>query len=238
MDSIAKIVGGIDKHSRKITLRLFYVLTAIIFSQINVVSTFAATDDFIDKFAANNIMFYNPDECSTERDNSDCIESDGSNLSVVGDSISEGIKNYMTQKFEKLDEKDYDAERGRSWNNGLAKAETMKLKDIVLFIHGTNNFSPQLTQKDIDNAYDKIGADKTIVFVTNYIEGKDLSTNNNLFKKAAEEKDNVIVVDWYDAVNKHKEWLEPDGIHPADAGQKELAEMIHAALNKPCARMG
>lgn len=254
MDSIERVVGGVNRHSCKpVTKRLHIsgqikisqiirrsicLLAAFTIAQINITSVYAATDDFIDKFAANNIMFYNPEECKSERNNSDCISSDGSNLSVIGDSISEGIKTYMTEKFEKLSLDDYDSLVGRAWNAGLTKAESMKLKDIVLFIHGTNNFDPLLTQADINNAYDKIGADKTIVFVTNYIEGKDLSTNNNLFKKAAEEKDNVIVVDWYDAVSKHKEWLEPDGIHPADAGQKELAEMIHAALNTPCARDG
>lgn len=221
----------------------FFVRSACLFlclllASSSTIYVYAKDQDFLDKFAANNIMFYNPDECKTERDNSDCISSDGSNLSVIGDSISEGIKTNMTKNFEKLSLDNYDAVVGRAWDAGLKKAESMKLQDIVLFIHGTNNSDPLLTQTDINNALDKLGANRTIVFVTNYIKGKDLDGNNKLFKKAAEEKENVIVVDWAEAVSKHTDWLESDGIHPNATGQKELADMIHAALNTPCAHDG
>ena len=47
----------IYKCLKSSTLISLAILTAFPFH------TYAATDDFLDKFAANNIMFYNPDEC-------------------------------------------------------------------------------------------------------------------------------------------------------------------------------
>ncbi len=232
------LMARLSIFSKKRLMRIVYILTASILTLSGTVTTYAADRDFLDKFAANNIMFYDPEECEDERDNSDCISSDGSNLTVIGDSIAEGIKTYMAENFEKLDLNNYNSVVGRAWNAGLTQAENMQLKDIVLFMHGTNNSSPTLTQTDINNALDKIGANKTIVFVTNYIKGTDLSANNDLFKKTAEEKDNVMVVDWYDAASKHADWIESDGVHPNSTGQKELATMIHAALNQPCVRDG
>ena len=55
---------------KNFTLRLFCILLALILTQLNTPRTFAAVEDFLDKFAANNIMFYNPDECNGEGNNS------------------------------------------------------------------------------------------------------------------------------------------------------------------------
>lgn len=52
------------------TLRFFCILLALILTQLNTPRAFAAVEDFLDKFAANNIMFYNPDECNGEGNNS------------------------------------------------------------------------------------------------------------------------------------------------------------------------
>ena len=48
---------------KNFTFRFFCILLALILTQLNTPRTFAAVEDFLDKFAANNIMFYNPDEC-------------------------------------------------------------------------------------------------------------------------------------------------------------------------------
>ena len=47
----------IYKYLKSSALISLAILTAFPFY------SYAATDDFLDKFAANNIMFYNPDEC-------------------------------------------------------------------------------------------------------------------------------------------------------------------------------
>lgn len=199
---------------------------------------YAITDDVLDKFAANNIMFYDPDSCETD-DTEGCISSDGGNLTVIGDSISAGIQSYMKEKFTKLTDDSYDGVVGRTWSEGLEKAKTMKLNEIVLFMHGTNNSSPALTETDIEEAIDTIGANKTIVFVTNYATNINFDTNNNLFKKTAESNDNIIVVDWEAAVKDHaSEYLASDGTHPNTTGAAKLAEIIYDTLNRPCTKNG
>lgn len=205
-----------------------------IFSLVCGQMVYAITDDLLDKYAANNIMFYDPDSCATD-DTEGCISSDGSNLTVVGDSMAVRLKDSMKEKFAKLADDSYDALSGRTWDEGLAQAKTMTLKEIVVFMHGSNNHSPTLTQSDIQNAIDAIGANKTIVFVTNFMSGIDYDANNNLFKKAAESSDNIIVVDWAVIAKDHiSDYLEPDKGHPNPTGAAKLTEMIYDTLNRPC----
>ena len=76
---------------KNFTLRLFCILLALILTQLNTPRTFAAVEDFLDKFAANNIMFYNPDECNGEGNNS------GSTV-LSGDTNAEKVWNYFIGK--------------------------------------------------------------------------------------------------------------------------------------------
>ena len=55
---------------KNFTFRFFCILLALTLTQLNTPRTFAAVEDFLDKFAANNIMFYNPDECNGEGNSS------------------------------------------------------------------------------------------------------------------------------------------------------------------------
>ena len=82
------------------------VLLAILLSLFAPVSTYAEVERFIDKFAANNIMFYDPDACGPD----DCsqmtegaYDGDGSDVTWIGDSISEMSKDVIKQKIPKVD---------------------------------------------------------------------------------------------------------------------------------------
>ena len=76
---------------KNFTFRFFCILLALILTQLNTPRTFAAVEDFLDKFAANNIMFYNPDECNGEGNNS------GSTV-LSGDTNAEKVWNYFIGK--------------------------------------------------------------------------------------------------------------------------------------------
>ena len=185
-----------------------------------------------DLFYNNDIIYYDDSEdCITE----ECIETDGSDVSFIGDSIGVGLKDYLPEVLPELDASDanYNSEVSRSWDAGVEIAKGMELKDVVIFELGTN--STNVTQESLDGLVDIIGADKTLVLITNYGDNGNVSpssyeANNELFTSNGE-KDNIVVVDWASAVAEHAdEWLS-DGVHPTPTGYEELANLISETLN-------
>ena len=184
-------------------------------------------------FYNNNIIFYDDSEDCIEED---CLRTNGDDVSFIGDSIGVGLKDYLAEQLTELDtsEGNYNSEVSRPWNTGVEIAKTMELKDIVIFELGTN--SSNVTQESLDELVDIIGVNKTLVLITNYGDNGSVSpstydANNALFKQNAQDKDNIVVVDWASAVAEHaSEWLS-DGVHPTATGNEELASLIYEALN-------
>lgn len=155
---------------------------------------------------------------------------DGSDLTIIGDSITVGAQSALQKKFPKLENSNINARISRPWSEGIQIAKSMPLKSTVVFALGTN--SPNLTKTDIQNAIDSIGKDKTIVFVTNYGNGATYDSNNTLFKEIAKENRNIIIADWATTVSKTPDaYLTSDHIHPNAAGAELFAETIWKAIN-------
>ena len=179
-------------------------------------------------FYNNNIIFYDDSEDCIEED---CLRTNGDDVSFIGDSIGVGLKDYLAEQLTELDtsESNYNSEVSRPWNTGVEIAKTMELKDIVIFELGTN--SSNVTQESLDELVDTIGVNKTLVLITNYGDNGRVSpstydANNALFKQNAQDKDNIVVVDWASAVAEHaSEWLS-DGVHPTATGNEELASLL------------
>ena len=156
-------------------------------------------------FYNNNIIFYDDSEDCIEED---CLRTNGDDVSFIGDSIGVGLKDYLAEQLTELDtsEGNYNSEVSRPWNTGVEIAKTMELKDIVIFELGTN--SSNVTQESLDELVDIIGVNKTLVLITNYGDNGRVSpstydANNALFKQNAQDKDNIVVVDWASAVAEH-----------------------------------
>lgn len=177
--------------------------------------------EFYEKYAGKGVS-------STGSVNGSAV--DGSNLTIIGDSITEGSKAALQKKFPKLAASNLNSRVGRSWNEGIQIAKSLSLNDTVVFALGTN--SPNLTKSDIENALNAIGSDKTIVFVTNYGDGTTYNSNNNLLKEVAKENHNIIIADWATTVGKTPDtYLASDHIHPNSAGTELFAETIWKAIN-------
>ncbi|MFV0484969.1 MAG: phage tail tip lysozyme [Candidatus Saccharimonadales bacterium] len=153
----------------------------------------------------------------------------GSDVTVIGDSLSVGATQTFYTKFPELSSSNLNALSGRKWAEGISEAQNMNLQDIVVFALGSN--SPNLTQADIDAAIAAVGNDRKIVFVTNYGPvGYD--SNNKLMKQAAANNPNVIIADWATTVDQSPEmYLAPDGLHLNSAGNKLFVETIFKAIN-------
>ncbi len=158
---------------------------------------------------------------------------DGSNVTIIGDSITVGSTNALKTTFGNLSDSDIDARVSRPWGEGLNIAKQMPLKSTVVFALGTNN--DRLNSNDIDNAINTIGSDKLIVFVTNYngsaTDGYPES-NNELMKQYAAQYSNVVIADWYEAVSADPgAYLVSDLVHPTGAGAELFAKTIYDTVN-------
>lgn len=153
----------------------------------------------------------------------------GADVTVIGDSLTEGAKQVFYTKFPELSSSSMFARGGKKWAEGIDEARAADLKDIVVFALGSN--SPALTQADIDAALEVIGSERKVVFVTNYgpagYEG-----NNKLMKQAAANNSNVIIADWAATVAQSPDvYLAADGLHLSPAGNELFVETIFKAIN-------
>lgn len=159
--------------------------------------------------------------------------SDGSNVTVIGDSITVGAKDQILAKLPKADihaQVSKQFGQGSSNNPGgkvildqLIKAN--QLRDIVVFALGTN--SSGLTKAEVEEVYKSIGENRHLILLTNYTTHNDYLGNNNIFTDLKNNHKNVYVSDWAAAIKgKTSKYLSSDGIHPNAEGQKLFAELI------------
>lgn len=207
--------------------RLGIFALSVLMSSNMVVSAYAFDADL---YYNNGIIFYDGSECQE----TDCVSSNGSNITFIGDTIGEGLKTKMSETFSNLSVDDntiYEASANRTWAEGLEALKKLTLREIVIFELGT--YTTDLTQSDLDDLFDAVGvgADKTVVLITNYSNnGSDYTNNNDLFETNSS-KENVILVDWAtEAAANVDTWL-ADETTPTDEGYAALAELIYDALN-------
>ncbi|MDO5376047.1 MAG: acyltransferase family protein [Staphylococcus rostri] len=95
--------------------------------------------------------------------------------------------------------------------------------DVVVLELGTNG---DFTEDQLDTLLDLFG--KAQVYLVNTSVPRDYQPHvNELFKKAAQERGNVHLVDWHARSQGHTEYFAPDGIHLEAEGVNALIdEMI------------
>lgn len=153
------------------------------------------------------------------------------NVTIIGDSITVGATSELKAKFTDIEDDQINARVSRPWNEGLQVANTMNLKDVVVFALGTNNSAPAINQGDIDRLLEITGNNRTIVLVTNYGPA-GYEQNNELFRELAKSNSNIILADWNEAVSKDpSKYLASDNIHPNAEGAKLFAELIYDAVS-------
>ena len=229
------------RHIRLILVGILTLLTAFLPAPV----TRALSDATWDFFSANGIYYYDPEggseECTTH--------TNGSNITIIGDSITEGSKDAILALLPEADIHSQVSKRFGSGSDeamsssntdanpsGISIAKYLiaenQLQSTVVFALGSNNMP--LTQAQIDDALALFGNNRQIFFITNYdASGKNSSyydTNNSLFNTAAENS-NVHVIDWAAAASADPAaYLSGDGLHPTAAGQELFAELISDAV--------
>lgn len=229
------------RRARLILVGILTLLTAFLPAPV----TRALSDATWDFFSANGIYYYDPEggsaECTTH--------TNGSNITIIGDSITEGSKDAILALLPEADIHSQVSKRFGSGSDeamsssntdanpsGISIAKYLiaenQLQSTVVFALGSNNMP--LTQAQIDDVLALFGNNRQIFFITNYdASGKNSSyydTNNSLFNTAAENS-NVHVIDWAAAASADPAaYLSNDGLHPTAAGQELFAELISDAV--------
>ena len=229
------------RRARLILVGILTLLTAFLPAPV----TRALSDATWDFFSANGIYYYDP-----EGGNAECTtHTNGSNITIIGDSITEGSKDAILALLPEADIHSQVSKRFGSGSDeamsssntdanpsGISIAKYLiaenQLQSTVVFALGSNNMP--LTQAQIDDALALFGNNRQIFFITNYdASGRNSSyydTNNSLFNTAAENS-NVHVIDWAAAASADPAaYLSNDGLHPTTAGQELFAELISDAV--------
>ena len=177
---------------------------------------------------------------------------DGSNITIIGDSITEGAKSAILQL---LPNADIHAQVSKSFSrstssnpSGMSIAQSLKtsnsLRPQVIFALGTNDPGGIGTDNINKLVNDIIGPNYNIFFVSNYdsVNSAKYATNNAQLTAAAASYDNVHLIDWQNIVenaerdNPGTEYIYDEtssagyAVHPTTAGAELFAQAIYEGV--------
>lgn len=179
--------------------------------------------------------------------------SDGSNVTIIGDSLTVGISKTSAIKKEKdgrkvdgtnaikgLNKAYVNAKESRHWSTGQDILEDLekdgKLTDIVVFALGTND-TGGVTEEQIKKVYKTVGDKRKLFFVTNFTKVNNESTQNNYkktnerLKAFAEKHENVAIIDYASVIgNNAGKFIGNDNIHLTSDGQQRFRELLASSI--------
>lgn len=156
---------------------------------------------------------------------SDGTNVSGSNVTIIGDSITEGSK---SQILVKLPNAEINSEVGRQFSTGIDIAKSINLRSVLVFALGTNNTN--LTAAQVQEVIDLAGPTRSVYFVTNY-GTNDYTNNNRILNDAASKNSNVNIINWASSVASNpSKYISSDGVHPTADGKELFAQLIANAV--------
>ena len=170
---------------------------------------------------------------ATVNSSSSTSSADGSDITIIGDSITKGAKAKIQEKLPKADIYAQGCKTisvdlstscdGPNNKSGKTLVNEVKLRKKVIFALGANETSA--SEQTLQSIIDKIGTDKTIFLVTVYENGKYASGLNAIYEKLANTNNNVKIIRWGEAVQDDPS-LVSDGTHPTTNGAEKLASLF------------
>lgn len=159
----------------------------------------------------------------------DFAVSDMPELTIIGDSVMLGAAVEVQKVFP---ESVVDAKESRQAWDGTAVVEELRrqgnLGNIVVVALGSNGSFSQNTGQEV---LDAIGSDCTIYWSIPY--GKYLYYQADIARildDLAKENENLTILDWPGAAEKHPEWFYDDGMHLNESGQEGYAAFLLEAI--------
>lgn len=150
------------------------------------------------------------------------------NLTMVGDSITEGAKPYLLQVMPNAY---IDGKVSRQIFHGADEyAQDISRKhagDVVIYALGTNG--PPHDDSVLQHMVD-VAKGKPVYFVTTRVPQPWQDVTNDRLRKFAQTHPNVGIIDWNGFSKDHSEYLTDDGVHLTPVGGPKYAKMIRLAL--------
>jgi hypothetical protein len=107
--------------------------------------------------------------------------------------------------------------------------------DVLVIELGTNDvpsYTPEFLD-EIDDVLDETDDLPCVLWVNTFVS--NFATNaeavNDHLAEAAEDHDNLQIVDWFTLANDDPSLLSPDGLHPSDDGQGVLALAVASSAS-------
>ena len=174
----------------------------------------------------------------------------GSNVTIIGDSITKDSMTAIEEKLPKVDIIAQDSKQFAGTDDfnptGIQVLDDLvnnnELRSRVVFALGTSGAT--VSSSDIATVVEKVGPSKEIFFLTNLdiSDTKKYEDNNDEFNGAAATYNNVKVIDWMGAVlsasGNPEDYIVDESesagyaIRPTDKGKELFAGLIKDAVNE------
>ena len=153
---------------------------------------------------------------------------EGSDVTAVGDSVMLASAPALLEKLPGIA---VDAEVSRSVWKGPeiidALAARGELRDHVVIALGTNG---AIDQQVLQQMADTVGRDRDLVLVNAYAPRDWIPGVNNELAAFAAGRTGVVVADWSTAIDRRKDLLAGDQIHPGMAGGRVFADVVEKGI--------
>ncbi|MEE6297276.1 acyltransferase family protein [Georgenia wangjunii] len=161
----------------------------------------------------------------------------GEEITAFGDSIVVTSAHGLTDRFPGIA---LDAESNRQWPAGRAAVEAQvaagTVRRAVVLDFGTN---AGVREPDVVRAtLDALGPERMVVVVNLYGGSYWVPEANATLADVVAEYPNVIIADWYSAIDAVPHMLQSDGIHPDIDGGLLYADVVADAFAELSARLG
>lgn len=196
----------------------------------------------LDEFAQNSIFFYDPTESNCASSNTTTAgNSDGSDVYIIGDSITVNSKSQILDKLPKATidaiSGTYFSENSSFGPGGTERISNMGSQDILVFAMGTNGGINYTHPDDTAKLFAALqGKNVQVILMTIYYNGKaaeQMENSNTVVKKLVSDYENITYMNWYvTAAADPSSYIGSDGVHPTAAGSEKFAEVMAAVVNK------
>jgi hypothetical protein len=166
-------------------------------------------------------------------------------LFVYGDSLADGTKPYIPEELPHWrTRQDAEPNRGAASAAAALRSRGDHLAPVIHLSLGTvdDPRHPRRFRRAVRGAMRAAGPERCVVWANIFRPAPwgypTWIRLNNVLTEEANKRDNLVIVDWYSAADRHHEWLDRhDATHVDERGYRRRAEMVAAAVRKCHARL-
>jgi lysophospholipase L1-like esterase len=158
-------------------------------------------------------------------------------VTLVGDSLNVGIEPYLAAALPRSSVV-ADDRIGRSTSEGVAELEAGRpaLSSSVVVSLGTNDTPTAVAafRADVARVLGLAGPGRCVIWATIWRDGAPNDSFNAVLRDAAASNRRLRLVEWAEMIRAHPDRLAGDGLHGNEAGYRDRARAVAAAV-RSCA---